>query len=946
MNEPYVSPAEIKKRESARRMRAIWTGVIIATTFIALVVLLLAQGLEKLSVNIWGIGVGALLALAGFGCAWLAWRGQATAGGAALLAVTLLVALTTPIIGHGQGIALGLLTLILGFGITAAAFPAKHITTGGAISLAVAAAVVALDQILPDFGFYTEPIYTYVISAVLSAVFLGIVALQFNRLTLRTKMAFTFALVTLIPLAALGAYNISATSASLNQKSRESLQTLAQTTAETYDNFIAQRLNETNMEAKQIALADFLALPPFARENSVEKRKAELTLASFQSKDAVFIDSYGVLDVNGKNILDTSLEDLGRDESAQEYYLAVIKSGAPYASNVLFIEEGDSSIYFSAPIRDASNRVVGVLRVEYRATILQNIARALLQKNPNTQILLTDLETHLRLAYTGDRAELFKSYRPMSEAELAAFQAQGKLPPGNKEQVLAGVNEQLAANVNRIEARPFFQVVSPSLGGESLNAGANLKTQRWAAVVRESSAQNQQAVERQRKNIILISLALALAAILLGVGGAQILAAPILALIRVSERVAAGDLHARASVKSMDEIGLLSQTFNRMAEQMQATLSGMEEQIAARTAALEATQRQSEKRANELQSVGEISKIITSEQRMDVLLPLITRLVSERFGFYHTGVFLLDETRQYAVLQAANSEGGKRMLARGHRLELGKGVVGYVAKSGLPRIALDVGADSVFFNNPDLPATRSEMALPLKIRNQVIGVLDAQSETARAFTENDAANLSILADQIAIAVENARLFERTQQALSEAQTLYRQSAREGWAFFSAEEGAIGYRQTLKGGEKLQKPIESEEIREAVNRGTPLYYNADGERESYIVIPIKVRGQVIGALDVKAPDKNRQWTSDEINFVETVSERLSIALENARLIRASQRQVVKQQTIRDMTEKISASINLKNVLQTAVEELGRVIPGSEVVLRLTSQDDAKETERPS
>jgi len=359
---------------------------------------------------------------------------------------------------------------------------------------------------------------------------------------------------------------------------------------------------------------------------------------------------------------------------------------------------------------------------------------------------------------------------------------------------------------------------------------------------------------------------------------------------------------------------------------------------------LELSQRQSQKRAEELQSISEISKIITGEQNRSMLLTLITRLVSERFGFYHTGIFLIDETNQFAVLQAANSEGGKNMLARGHRLALGQGVVGYVAKSGIYRIALDVGRDAVYFKNPDMPNTRSEMAIPLKARNRIIGVLDAQSEKSGAFSETDAKSLSILADQISIALENAQLFERTQQALDEMQTLYRQNLQESWASFAKEENVTGYRQAMQGGVKIKTPIDIAEIRQAFNSGETVLFEPDANRrEAVVVAPIKLRGQAIGALHVKAQTQEQRWTDDEINLVEAISERLSIALENARLIEEAQRQVIKQQTIRDMTERVSASINLKNVLQTAVEELGRALPGSEIELRLAHEADKSKPE---
>ncbi len=274
------------------------------------------------------------------------------------------------------------------------------------------------------------------------------------------------------------------------------------------------------------------------------------------------------------------------------------------------------------------------------------------------------------------------------------------------------------------------------------------------------------------------------------------------------------------------------------------------------------------------------------------------------------------------------------MLAREHKLEVGAtGIVGYVAKFGTPRIALDVGLDAVYFNNPDLPNTRSEMALPLKVHDETIGILDVQSERPGAFNDNNVKTLSILADQISIAIENARLFTQTQQALMEAQSLYRQNLQDNWLTFSRDETSIGYQQSLSGGRKLTAPIDSDEIRQAMNRGSALVYQAGEARQNpLIVVPIKLRGQVIGALNIKAPMHDRMWTIDEINLVEAISERLSLALENARLIQESQRQVIKEQTISEVTGKIGTSINLKNVLQTAVEELGRAMPGSEVVIQ--------------
>jgi methyl-accepting chemotaxis protein len=178
-----------------------------------------------------------------------------------------------------------------------------------------------------------------------------------------------------------------------------------------------------------------------------------------------------------------------------------------------------------------------------------------------------------------------------------------------------------------------------------------------------------------------------------------------------------------------------------------------------------------ERRSVQLQAAAEVSRTAISVRDLDALLAQVTHLISEQFGFYHVGIFLLDETEEYTILQAANSPGGQQMLERSHRLKVGEqGVVGYVAGTGEPRIVLDVGADAVHFNNPLLPETRSEMALPLKLGTQIIGVLDVQSKKAGAFDEKDATVLQTMADQLAIAIENARLLQETQQTVHELST--------------------------------------------------------------------------------------------------------------------------------------------------------------------------------
>lgn len=322
-------------------------------------------------------------------------------------------------------------------------------------------------------------------------------------------------------------------------------------------------------------------------------------------------------------------------------------------------------------------------------------------------------------------------------------------------------------------------------------------------------------------------------------------------------------------------------------------------------------------RAIQLEAVSSVAQAIASVQDLDALLPAITRLVSQQFGFYHVGIFLLDEQRQAAVLHAANSQGGLRMLTRQHSLSLdSNSIVGYSMSRGEARIALDVGTDSVFFDNPDLPNTRSEMAIPLRVAGAVIGALDVQSTETNAFSQDDIRVLTTLANQIAIAIENARLFGETKGALNEARLMFERYAQQEWNSFARRVRPGGF---LFDGKNVI-PLE----------------NGSSRRESArtLAIPLKLRGQTIGVLDIRAKNGERHWTQDEVAMLEAAAERAALALENARLVESAQRRAARERAIGDISAKIGAVSNLESILQTAVEELGRKIGGAaEVTLEI-------------
>lgn len=419
---------------------------------------------------------------------------------------------------------------------------------------------------------------------------------------------------------------------------------------------------------------------------------------------------------------------------------------------------------------------------------------------------------------------------------------------------------------------------------------------------------------------------------------------PIQMLTNAATAISLGNWTVTANISSNDETGVLASAFNSMTSQLRDLFSTLEQRVTERTDELQTTSRQNEKRAHDLQTISEIGRAVSSEQGLEKILPLITNVVSERFGFYHVGIFLLDEESNYAILRATNSQGGQKMLARVHRLEVGQvGIVGMVAATGTPRIALNVGEDAIYFKNPDLPETRSEIALPLTISGKIIGVLDAQSAQPSAFTNEDVYTLSILADQIAIAIENARLYESTRKSLEQMEAVYRQYVKNEWTRFSREEKLSGFRYAEGTSAPLEVPLDLGKVSQTISNGN-IYQSEAGPdgKPAELGVPVKLRGEVIGILHITTSQKPR-WTDDDIDIAEAVAERLAISMENARLFQSSANRAARERIVSDISSRISGNIHVKNILQTTAQELSQALNGSDVLIQLQTPKQPAEVE---
>lgn len=913
-------------QEVRRRTNTIRIGLLAG----ALISLVAIAAILQHGISNWTWTVSAIAAMLAFASAYIAYRNSAKLGSTVLIGTLLFISLATPVIASGQGVSVAIITIGLLIGAATATLPFQWVSRVNIAAIAVGIYIIVADLFLPnDFGTPAPPIVTPVLAIIAAAILIFAIFRELGAFPLRTKLIFFFVLVAILA--------VTAVATSINFTTRNELEQQVGFNM----NRLAVRVStglSTNLET-QIRLLQTVG-------TQFEERADEIS-NSYTGSEAEILASLNALDTTWRNAPDDSPLIRNVLDSALAGELREFREISPehvelfvtdrYGANIAATNRtsdyyqadeewwqaaynnGEGSAYIGQPDFDSSSQTFAMI-----------IAVPLFNENEFVGILRSTLEvnTIVRLLEAESFGETGRIDLRINKADLLGTE---QLTQDERSALMAitGPYENIPYNgapnlVSEVQVRP-------SANNPYGNAISQLG---WSVIAHQNLDEALRPVENQVRTTTLIALAVLLGAILLGVFAAQRIAAPVVNLTQTARQISAGDLSARAIIQTEDEIGTLAGTFNEMNNQLGKILAGLEQRVVERTVEVEAAREQSERRAQELQAISEISRIISTEQRLETLLALITRLVSERFDFYHVGIFLLDNARRFAVLQAANSEGGQRMLQRGHKLEVGHtGIVGNVAQTGKPRIALDVGSDMVYFDNPDLPNTRSEMALPLNLRGQTVGVLDVQSLKSGAFTESDANTLGILADQVAITIDNARLFEQSQQALNELQSLYRQYQAQEWDAFVKKETKLGYHQFPIGGKILDQPIQSNEIQQAMKKGDIHVSNAgDARSESTIVIPVKLRGQIIGVLNVKAPTANRAWNQDEINLMQAISDRLALALDNARLLQESQRRAAKEQKIGDVTAKIGASINMRSVLQTAVEELGRALPGSEVVIQ--------------
>lgn len=309
-------------------------------------------------------------------------------------------------------------------------------------------------------------------------------------------------------------------------------------------------------------------------------------------------------------------------------------------------------------------------------------------------------------------------------------------------------------------------------------------------------------------------------------------------------------------------------------------------------------------RTQQLRKINEIGQFVAGILDPNELLPRALQLIEAEFRFYYMAFFLINITGQWAELKAASGEAGRVLREKKHRLDInGNSAVARAIQSREGQISNKGKSEQVQFDTPLLPYTRSQIVLPLIVGDVILGALEIHATQENAFQQADISAFQNMANEIAIALENARLFQEVQQSLSELRATQRQYLQGTWQTLADEQDlvyALGDNDVSMGNE--------------------------------IEIPLILREQVIGQLQLVSTS---EWSPEQKSLVETIITQASLALENARLVEESQSIAAHERLSNDITTKVWASTTMDSILQTTVRELGRAFDATEVMVELSS-----------
>ena len=374
-------------------------------------------------------------------------------------------------------------------------------------------------------------------------------------------------------------------------------------------------------------------------------------------------------------------------------------------------------------------------------------------------------------------------------------------------------------------------------------------------------------------------------------------------------RYAAGSI-----AQAMDQVRRREQAEAAANRELRELRDSLEQQVAERTLILE-------RRTVQLQAAAQVGRTVTAVLETEQLAQQVVRLIRNSFALHQVGLFLIDESGEWAVLQASDGQASSEMLARGYRVPVhGESLVG----QSIVNVQVYTATESI-----EAPEARAVVVLPLQSRQRMFGALAMYSREPGLFDQGTLAILESVADQVSIALDNAHLFAQSRAALEQAQRAYGEFSLRAWADLARTRPDLGKRKDHSGTFQVTG-LQTPEALAALQTGRSKLGQED-KRE--LAAPIKVRENVIGVIDARKPGGSGEWTPEEIRLIESLAEQLGVALDSARLYQDTQRRAAREQRIGEIAARMRESLDMETVLRTTAEEMYRTFNLAEAEIRI-------------